>query len=79
MGISILNTHSGKEPSKGPERRRVSLKERKKSIVLCSYREKLELDGLMKGRWDRKVKEGKWRGTTNTEGPLKNYMDSDYP
>ena len=40
----------------------------KKSIVLCSYREKLELGGLMKGRWNRKVKEGKWRGTTNTEG-----------
>ena len=33
----------------------------------------------MKGGWDRKVKEGKWRWTTNTKGPLKNYMNTDYP
>ena len=29
------------------------------------------MDGLVKGGWDRKVKEGKWRWTTNTKGPLK--------
>ena len=28
------------------------------------------MDGLMKGGWDRKVKEGKWRGTINTKSPL---------
>ena len=33
----------------------------------------------MKGGWDRKVKEGKWRWTTNTKGPLKNYKNTDYP
>ena len=37
------------------------------------------MDGLVKGGWDRKVKEGKWRWTTNTKGPLKNYKDIDYP
>ena len=37
------------------------------------------MDGLMKGGWDRKVKEGKQRGAINTKGPLKYYMGTEYP
>lgn len=50
----------------------------KVNMVVKDIKGKPELGGLTRSGWERRVKGGIWRGTTNTESLLENHIDAYY-